>query len=131
VVDVDRILTGLGADSATRSGLLDLARLANTEYHDIRASVRRGCAEGPSPATTHDGQDSRAQDGQSGRQANRATAEALWLGQIPADHWELVQRRGKDLVLQSRITRQDEAQDCRNQQQQSGDETYVRVMILL
>jgi transcriptional regulator with XRE-family HTH domain len=42
VVDVDRILTGLGADPATRSGLLDLARLANTEYQDIRASVRRG-----------------------------------------------------------------------------------------
>jgi transcriptional regulator with XRE-family HTH domain len=42
VVDVDRILKSLGADEATRTGLLDLARLANTEYHDIRASVRRG-----------------------------------------------------------------------------------------
>jgi transcriptional regulator with XRE-family HTH domain len=42
MVDVDRILTALGADEATRTDLMALARLANTEYNDIRASVRRG-----------------------------------------------------------------------------------------
>lgn len=42
VVDVDRILRALGVDQATRRELLALARVANTEYQDIRASVRRG-----------------------------------------------------------------------------------------
>jgi transcriptional regulator with XRE-family HTH domain len=42
VVDVERILTALGVDRATRGELLSLARVANTEFRDIRASVRRG-----------------------------------------------------------------------------------------
>ena len=42
VVDVDRILRALGVDQATSGELLALARVANTEYQDIRASVRRG-----------------------------------------------------------------------------------------
>jgi transcriptional regulator with XRE-family HTH domain len=42
VVDVDRILRALGVDRATSGELLALARVANTEYQDIRASVRRG-----------------------------------------------------------------------------------------
>jgi transcriptional regulator with XRE-family HTH domain len=42
MIDVDRILTAVGADESVRADLLALARLANTEYHDIRASVRRG-----------------------------------------------------------------------------------------
>lgn len=42
VVDVDRILRALDVDQATRAELLALARVANTEYQDIRASVRRG-----------------------------------------------------------------------------------------
>ena len=42
VVDVDRILRALGVDQATRGELLALAHVANTEYQDIRASVRRG-----------------------------------------------------------------------------------------
>jgi transcriptional regulator with XRE-family HTH domain len=42
VVDVDRMLGALGVDQATRTELLALARVANTEYQDIRASVRRG-----------------------------------------------------------------------------------------
>jgi len=42
VVDVDRILHGLGVDKTTRAELLLLARVANTQYQDVRASVRRG-----------------------------------------------------------------------------------------
>lgn len=42
VVDVDRMLQALGVDQATTADLLTLARVANTEYHDVRASVRRG-----------------------------------------------------------------------------------------
>jgi len=42
VVDVDRILRALGVDYATSAELLALARVANAEYQDIRASVRRG-----------------------------------------------------------------------------------------
>jgi transcriptional regulator with XRE-family HTH domain len=42
VVDVDRILCALGVDQVTHAELLSLARVANTEYQDVRASVRRG-----------------------------------------------------------------------------------------
>jgi transcriptional regulator with XRE-family HTH domain len=42
VVDVEQMLTALGVDPTTRRQLLTLARVTNTEYHDIRASVRRG-----------------------------------------------------------------------------------------
>ena len=42
VVDVEQMLTALGVDHATRRELLTLARVTNTEYHDIRASIRRG-----------------------------------------------------------------------------------------
>ena len=42
VIDVDRILRALGVDQATSAELLALARAANAEYQDIRASVRRG-----------------------------------------------------------------------------------------
>jgi transcriptional regulator with XRE-family HTH domain len=42
VVDVDRILRALEVDQDTSRELLALARVANTEYQDIRASVRRG-----------------------------------------------------------------------------------------
>jgi transcriptional regulator with XRE-family HTH domain len=42
VVDVEQILNSLGVDHATRHELLALARVANTEYQDVRASVRRG-----------------------------------------------------------------------------------------
>jgi hypothetical protein len=42
VVDVDQILTALAVDQPTRVELLALARVANAEYHDVRASVRRG-----------------------------------------------------------------------------------------
>lgn len=42
MIDVDRILTAVGADESIRADLLALARLAGTEYHDIRASLRRG-----------------------------------------------------------------------------------------
>jgi hypothetical protein len=42
VVDVEQILTALAVDQATRVELLALARVANAEYHDVRASVRRG-----------------------------------------------------------------------------------------
>ena len=42
VLDVQQILSALGIDQATRQGLLALARVANSEYQDIRASVRRG-----------------------------------------------------------------------------------------
>lgn len=42
VVDVDRMLSALGVDRATSAELLALAHVANTEYQDVRASVRRG-----------------------------------------------------------------------------------------
>jgi len=42
VVDVEQMLTALEVDRATRNELLVLARVANAEYHDVRASVRRG-----------------------------------------------------------------------------------------
>ena len=42
VVDVDRILRSLDVDQATRAEVLALARVANVEYQDVRASVRRG-----------------------------------------------------------------------------------------
>jgi transcriptional regulator with XRE-family HTH domain len=42
VIDVDRILRALGVDQATTTELLALARVANAEYQDVRASVRRG-----------------------------------------------------------------------------------------
>lgn len=42
VVDVEQMLTALAVDGATRNELLVLARVANTEYYDVRASVRRG-----------------------------------------------------------------------------------------
>jgi transcriptional regulator with XRE-family HTH domain len=42
IVDVEQVLTALDVDSATRHELLALARIANTEYQDVRASVRRG-----------------------------------------------------------------------------------------
>lgn len=42
MVDVEQILTALAVDQATRTDLLSLARVANAEYHDVRASVRRG-----------------------------------------------------------------------------------------
>lgn len=42
VVDVEQMLTGLGVDQPIKHELLALARVANTEYHDVRLSVRRG-----------------------------------------------------------------------------------------
>lgn len=42
VVDVEQMLTALGVDGAIQRELLVLARVANTEYQDIRLSVRRG-----------------------------------------------------------------------------------------
>jgi transcriptional regulator with XRE-family HTH domain len=42
VVDVDRMLQALGVDQETSAELLALARVANAEYQDVRASVRRG-----------------------------------------------------------------------------------------
>jgi transcriptional regulator with XRE-family HTH domain len=42
VVDVEQVLTALEVDDATRHELLALARVANAEYQDVRASVRRG-----------------------------------------------------------------------------------------
>ncbi len=42
VVDVEQMLACLEVDHATRCELLTLARVANAEYQDIRASVRRG-----------------------------------------------------------------------------------------
>lgn len=42
VVDVEQMLTALAVDGETRNELLVLARVANAEYHDVRASVRRG-----------------------------------------------------------------------------------------
>lgn len=42
VTDVEQMLAGLGVDRSTREELLTLARVANAEYQDVRASVRRG-----------------------------------------------------------------------------------------
>lgn len=42
VVDVEQMPTALEVDDATRHELLALARVANAEYQDVRASVRRG-----------------------------------------------------------------------------------------
>lgn len=42
VVDVQQILNALVIDDETREELLRLAHVANTEYQDVRASVRRG-----------------------------------------------------------------------------------------
>lgn len=42
VVDVEQMLNALGVEQTTRCELLRLARLANVEYQDVRASVRRG-----------------------------------------------------------------------------------------
>ncbi|MFJ7909683.1 helix-turn-helix domain-containing protein [Kitasatospora sp. NPDC096204] len=42
VVDVQQIVTALGIDDALAEELLDLASMANAEYEDVRASVRRG-----------------------------------------------------------------------------------------
>ncbi|MCA1706491.1 MAG: helix-turn-helix domain-containing protein [Actinobacteria bacterium] len=42
VIDVEQMLTALGVDRITRDELLILARVANAEYQDVRASVRRG-----------------------------------------------------------------------------------------
>jgi hypothetical protein len=42
VVDVEQMLTALEVDNATRHELLALAHVANAEYQDVRASVRRG-----------------------------------------------------------------------------------------
>ena len=42
IVDVEQVLTALEVDNATRRELLVLARVANAEYQDVRASVRRG-----------------------------------------------------------------------------------------
>ena len=39
VIDVEQILTALGIDHITRHELLVLARVANAEYQDVRASV--------------------------------------------------------------------------------------------
>jgi transcriptional regulator with XRE-family HTH domain len=42
VVDVEQMLDGLGVDPGTREELLTLTRIANAEYQDIRAVVRKG-----------------------------------------------------------------------------------------
>ena len=42
VVDVQQIVNALGLDGDTAAELLSLARAANTEFEEIRASVRRG-----------------------------------------------------------------------------------------
>lgn len=42
VTDVEQILAGLGVDQGTRDELLALTQVANSEYQDVRASVRRG-----------------------------------------------------------------------------------------
>ena len=42
VVDVDLMLRALGVDNETRDEFLALARIANAEYQDNRAKVRRG-----------------------------------------------------------------------------------------
>ncbi|MFE3201556.1 helix-turn-helix domain-containing protein [Embleya sp. NPDC059237] len=42
LVDVRHILTALGVDAATAEEIRRLAEIANTEYEDVRTSVRRG-----------------------------------------------------------------------------------------
>jgi transcriptional regulator with XRE-family HTH domain len=42
VVDVQLIIDALGVDEETRDDLLKLAHVANAEYQDVRADVRRG-----------------------------------------------------------------------------------------
>jgi hypothetical protein len=42
VVDVEQVLNALKVDNVTRRELLVLAHVANAEYQDVRASVRRG-----------------------------------------------------------------------------------------
>ena len=42
VVDVEQMLTALGVNDTTRNELVALAHVANSEYQDVRASVRRG-----------------------------------------------------------------------------------------
>ena len=42
LLDVDRILQALGASPEDVEDLLGLARLANTHFHDVRSSLRRG-----------------------------------------------------------------------------------------
>ena len=42
VADVERILTALGARQELTEELLALARLANTEYQNVRSSLKRG-----------------------------------------------------------------------------------------
>jgi transcriptional regulator with XRE-family HTH domain len=42
VVDVELIVHALEVDAETSSALLELTRMANTEYQDVRDSVRRG-----------------------------------------------------------------------------------------
>ncbi len=42
VTDVERILTALGAGGERTADLMALARLANTEFQSVRASLRRG-----------------------------------------------------------------------------------------
>jgi hypothetical protein len=60
-------------------------------------------------------------------EADRASAQALGLGQVPADHRELLQRRCQHLVLQPLVTCQHEAQDRPEHQQQreQRNETVV------
>lgn len=42
VIDVQQLLNALDVDQETRDELLALTRVANAEYQDVRASVRRG-----------------------------------------------------------------------------------------
>lgn len=42
ITDVERILTALGVVGERSADLLALARLANTEFQSVRASLRRG-----------------------------------------------------------------------------------------
>ncbi|MBN9737508.1 XRE family transcriptional regulator [Pseudonocardia sp. P1] len=42
VVDVEQMLAGLGIDGQSRTDLLALTRVANSEFQDVRSSVRRG-----------------------------------------------------------------------------------------
>ncbi|GAA2738624.1 helix-turn-helix transcriptional regulator [Actinocorallia aurantiaca] len=41
-LDVELMLTALGVDDETRAELAELARVANAEYQDVRASAKRG-----------------------------------------------------------------------------------------
>jgi transcriptional regulator with XRE-family HTH domain len=42
VTDVERILTALGARQDLTDGLMSLARLANTDFENVRSSLKRG-----------------------------------------------------------------------------------------